>query len=247
VFGLQIQVNCCRQINTVQQNKFNSLQFQFVIPARGGSKRLKGKNLLPLNGKPLIAYSIETGMKFAGHGEVFVNTDDPEIARFASKLGARVVHRPAELATDLSTTVDVLRFQLEWFKKEQIACDAIVLLQPTNPFRKAALVSDCLSKFQSANRASLATFSPLIKKLGNISKSEFTPSNYVPGQRSQDLNPLYYENGMLYISKSDAIREGYVITADVLPVITNDIGSQVDIDELEDLWYAEFLISKNII
>ena len=219
------------------------MNFQIVIPARKNSKRLAGKNLRLLNGKPLVQYSIEIA-KQAFKNSVWVNSDDQDILDLSEKLEVNLLSRPKELATDKTPTIDVLKYQLEYFKNNNIACDAIILLQPTSPFRSLSLLQDCIKHFMNSRRDSLATFSVIKKKLDNVKKNKFTPLNYIPGSRSQDLDNLYYENGSIYISKCKSISNNEIITKDVYPYLTNELLFSIDIDTIEDLEYAEFLINK---
>ena len=88
----------------------------------------------------------------------------------------------------------------------------------------------------------MATFSISEKKLGKIERDFFKPTNYIPGQRSQDIQKLYFENGLLYITRCDNILKGKIITEDVYPIICNSIESTVDIDYLEDFVFAESIL-----
>ena len=218
------------------------MNYQIIIPARSNSKRLPGKNMKVLGDKPLIQYSIDFALKHFSGETIWVNSDDLQIIKFAKQKGIRTLLRPKELATDFSSTADVLKFQVNYFKEKNIACDAIILLQPTNPFREDDLLKEALSNFQKRERNSLATFSVSEKKLGKIENNSFIPTNYVPGQRSQDLEKSYFENGLLYITKCDSILEGKVITEDVYPIICDTLEATVDIDYSEDFIFAESLL-----
>ena len=219
--------------------------FKIIIPARANSKRLPGKNMKILGGKPLIQYSIDSALSSFSNKDIWVNSDDREILEFAKTKGIMTLLRPDELAADFSSTADVLKHHANYFKNNKIACDAIILLQPTNPFREDSLFKEALNYFKKSERNSLATFSVVEKKLGKIENVFFKPLNYVPGQRSQDLEKLYYENGLLYITKIDSILNGKVITDDVYPLICNTLESTVDIDYLNDFIFAEFILKLN--
>ena len=218
------------------------MDYRIVIPARGKSKRLPGKNMRLLGNKPLIQYSIDTALAKFQSDYIWVNSDDQEIIDYAKRAGVKHLLRPDNLATDLTPTVDVIKHQLEYFDETKVNCDAIILLQPTNPFRESHLLDSAISKFEQTNRKSLATFSYLEKKIGNIENDFFVPKNYLPGQRSQDLKNSYFENGQLYITKRESIKLGEIITEDVYPYISKDIEATVDIDYIEDFHYAEFLL-----
>lgn len=223
------------------------MHLKIVIPARAGSKRIPDKNIIKLGSKRLIEYSIETAKKIGSDIDVFINSDDDKIHQLARQHQVTFVERPKNLATDFSTTLDVLKFQLEWFDANDHPCDAIILFQPTNPFRPTSFINECISTFKTCGRKSLATFSALNKKFGTIENEFYSPENYVVGQRMQDLEPRYFENGMLYITTREAILQGRVITDDVYPIITNCIEAHVDIDEPEDLIFAEFLLKNKLV
>lgn len=218
------------------------MKYKVIIPARANSKRLPKKNMKILGDKPLIQYSIDFALNYFSKDAVWVNSDDDEVIEFAKEKGIKTLVRPDDLATDFTSTADVLKFQVNYFKEQNIVCDAIILLQPTNPFREEGLLKDAISKFEYSDRNSLATFSILEKKLGKIENMFFKPTNYTPGQRSQDLEKDYFENGLLYITKCNSIVEGKVITNDVYPLICDTLESTVDIDYLEDFVFAESLL-----
>lgn len=218
------------------------MNFKIVIPARANSKRLPGKNMKILGKKPLIEYSIDYALNYFNGEDIWVNSDDLQILQFADKKAVKILPRPINLATDLTATVDVLKFNVNYFIVNDIACDAIILLQPTNPFREPDLLEKALEVFEKSARNSLATFSILEKKIGNIENEVFTPRNYLPGQRSQDLEKSYFENGQLYITKCHSILKGKIITEDVYPFVCNNLEATVDIDNYNDFKLAELLL-----
>jgi CMP-N-acetylneuraminic acid synthetase len=218
------------------------MNYKVIIPARANSKRLPGKNMRVLGDKPLIQYSIDFALNHFSEEAIWVNSDDQKILKFAKQKGVNTLVRPDNLSTDFSTTVDVLKHQVNYFKKQNIICDAIILLQPTNPFREDDLLKNAIKKFEESGRSSLATFSISGKKIGKIEDGFFKPTNYVLGQRSQDLEKYYFENGLLYITKCDSILVGKIITDDVFSLICESLGSTVDIDNLEDFTFAESLL-----
>jgi CMP-N-acetylneuraminic acid synthetase len=220
--------------------------YQVVIPARGGSKRLKGKNIISLGGIPLIAHSILYAKKSLPALTIFVNTDDDEIAAVARSFGAEITVRPASLGLDTTSSVDVLQHQLKWFEQNQIPCDAMILLQATNPLRPDWLMEKAIKSFETANRKSLAAFSVLNRKYGQIDSDDFFyPENYQPGQRMQDLIPRYFESGLIYITQAKSIQEGQIITSDVFPLVVDHVYSTVDIDESQDLAYAAYILENH--
>lgn len=218
------------------------MNYQIIIPARGGSKRFPGKNLALLNNKPLIQHTIEYALNNGFKNKIWVNTDDKNIANFSNIEGVNITIRPDELGGDYVPTIEVLKYQLAFFKENNIHCDALILLQATNPLRPINLLKDAVLKYESSNRKSLATFSSLNKKFGTIKNDFFNPKNYMPGQRSQDLEKLFFENGLLYITSKESILNGNIITDDVCPMLVDDIEANIDIDESSDIILAEFII-----
>jgi N-acylneuraminate cytidylyltransferase len=220
------------------------LNYQVVIPARGGSKRFPGKNIHLLNGIPLIGHSILFALKSLPPENIWVNTDDNEIAAIASEYGVNISIRPDDLGSDTASTADVLYYQQSVFGLNQIACDAIILLQATNPLRPEGLLENAIDVFEKSKRNSLASFTILNRKYGKIKSDFYIPENYKPGQRMQDIEPDYYENGLIYIANKQSIQNKEIITTDVFPLIQNNIESTVDIDEPADLLFAEFILKN---
>lgn len=218
------------------------MNYQVIIPARGGSKRFPRKNVCLLKGIPLIAHSILFAKKHFTANNIWVNTDDQEIAAIAESYEVNVTIRPDELGSDTALTTDVLFYQNEYFKLNNIACNAMVLLQATNPLRPSNLIEVAIHHFEKNDRNSLASFSRLNKKIGKIKLNCFEPSNYKPGQRIQDIEPDYYENGMIYITNSKSIQQKEIITSDVFPLIIESVEAKVDIDEPQDILFAEFIM-----
>lgn len=213
-----------------------------IIPARGGSKRLPNKNILTLGGIPLIAHSILYAQKNSDIiDEIYVSTDDENIKKIALQYGAKVIDRPESLSGDLEPTVSAVRHVLETLDFE---VKNVVLLQPTNPLREEKLLENAFEVYQKGNYDSLFTVTRNHQKLGKIKGNTFVPFNYEIGQRSQDLEPLYFENGLLYIIKASLILENSIISETAHPYEVNHIFANVDIDTQEDLDYAEYLISK---
>ncbi|MDO9261742.1 MAG: acylneuraminate cytidylyltransferase family protein [Flavobacteriaceae bacterium] len=214
-----------------------------IIPARGGSKRLPNKNILLLNNIPLIAHSILYAQKNNSIiDEIYVSTDDAAIKKIALANGAKVIDRPKSLSGDDEPTVTALKHVLE-----SIAMDVenVILLQPTNPLRPENLLKEAFEIYQQKKCDSLFTVSKNHQKLGKIIDHQFIPFNYKIGQRSQDLEPLYFENGLLYMTKASFIKQNTIISENAFPLILNHIFDDVDIDTQEDLDYAQYLFDKH--
>lgn len=213
-----------------------------IIPARGGSKRLPNKNVLLLKGIPLIAHSI---MYAQANGNlidaIYVSTDNAIIKEIAIAYGAKVIDRPIEISGDLEPTISALQHVLKSIDDD---IESVILLQPTNPLRPKKLLVEAFEKFNSGALDSLFTVTQSHQKLGKIAGNRFHPFNYEIGQRSQDLEPLFYENGLLYITKATLISKGTIISENAFPLEVNHIFENVDIDTLEDLEYATYLIER---
>ena len=215
-----------------------------IIPARGGSKRVPNKNIFSLDGIPLIAHSIIYAQKNVTIIDaVFVSTDDEKIKEIAIRYGAKVINRPTELAGDLEPTVSALKHCLEIINNNEI--ENVILLQPTNPLRPKNLLLEGFKVYMEKNCDCLFTVTRNHQKFGKIINNEFIPFNYEIGQRSQDLEPIYFENGLLYISKVKAILEDTIIAKNAFPYEVNHVFSTVDIDTEEDFDYAEYLLKKS--
>ncbi len=215
-----------------------------IIPARGGSKRLPNKNILSLGGIPLIVHSILYAQKNSAIiDDIYVSTNDEAIKNVALQYGAKVIDRPENLSGDLEPTVTALKHVLETLEFE---VDNVILLQPTNPLREENLLMDAFRIYQKQNCESLFTVSRNDQKLGKIANDTFVPFNYEIGQRSQDLEPLYFENGLLYISKAKLILENMIISESAFPYKVDSIFGKLDIDLQDDFDYAEYLYHKLI-
>jgi N-acylneuraminate cytidylyltransferase len=210
-----------------------------IIPARANSKRFPGKNLAIFNGLPLLAHSIQYALSNKDLiDEVYVSTNDPKISEAAEKYGAEVVERPESLSGDFEPTVTALKHTLRALNDE---IRHVVLLQPTNPLRPQSLLNECFAAFKNGNYVSAMTVSRNYQKFGKIVNGNFMPFNYTFGQRSQDLDPLYFENGLLYITKAELILEEKIVGDKNLPFIVDHPFGNVDIDTQADLDYATYV------
>ena len=214
-----------------------------IIPARGESKRLPEKNLLLFDGIPLIAHSI---LYAQANSEiidaVYVSTDSKQIKKIALQYGAKVIDRPAELSGHLEPTVSALKHVLQNIE----AVDSVVVLQPTNPLRPANLLKEALENYSSSALDSLFTVTRNHQKFGKIMEGRYMPFNYKLGQRSQDLDPLYFENGLLYISKADLILRDIILSELAIPFIVEHPYANVDIDTQDDFDFAEYYLSRKL-
>ena len=215
-----------------------------IIPARGGSKRLPNKNILKLGGLPLLVHSIKYAQANSDIIDaVYVSTDDETIKNLAIEYGVQVIARTSSISGDLEPTITSLQHVLSVLGS---SIENVILLQPTNPLRPENLLKDCFEKFQFSTCDSLFTISTNHYKFGKIVTEKYIPFNYEIGQRSQDLDPLYFENGLLYITKASRIISGSIITENAIPYIVDHIFSKVDIDSQQDFDLAELLFLNSI-
>ncbi len=212
-----------------------------IIPARGHSKRLPHKNTKLLAGIPLLVHSIDYAKEHDFIDAIYVSTDNEDIKNIALEHGVFVIDRPQELSGDLEPTVTALKHVLESIDD---AIENVVLLQPTNPLRPKHLLTEAFQRYKGNAYDSLFTVSRNHQKLGTIEKGIFKPFNYSIGQRSQDLEPLYFENGLLYITKATHILNNQIITENAFPLIVDHPFVSIDIDTQEDFDLAEFMINK---
>ena len=211
-----------------------------IIPARGGSKRIPNKNITSFGDLPLLVHSINYAKANADIIDaIYVSTDSEAIKIIALEHGAKVIDRPETLSGDLEPTITAMKHALSVIEDE---IDTIVLLQPTNPLRPNKLLKDAYNTFVETNSESLFTVSRDDKKLGKIINNTYEPFNYNIGQRSQDLETLYYENGLLYITKSSLIQDDIIFNDTSFPFIVNHKFANVDIDTQDDLEYAEYIL-----
>ncbi|UUF14855.1 MULTISPECIES: cytidylyltransferase domain-containing protein [Flavobacterium] len=213
-----------------------------IIPARGGSKRIPEKNIQFLGELPLLAHSILYAQENSDIIEdIYVSTDDAEIKKIAMQFGAKVIDRPVSISGDLEPTVSAVKNVLESIESN---VENVVLLQVTNPLRPQNLLKEAFEKYQNDNLDSIFTVSRNHQKFGKIVNNKFQPFNYTIGQRSQDLEPLFFENGLLYITKASLIINDIIISENAFPFEVNHIFAQVDIDTPDDLDYARYLYQK---
>jgi len=215
-----------------------------IIPARGGSKRLPRKNILNLNGKPLIRWSIEAGLKSKYIDKVVVTSDDAEILGIAESSGVSVINRPVELASDTSTTFDAIKHTINNVNNYNY----IVLLQPTSPLRTAQHIDEAIEiLFERSADAVVSVcevdHSPLWSNTlpNNDNMSNFI-RNDVLNKRSQDLEVYYRLNGAIYICDVNRLlqEERFLLKENIF-AYKMDKSVSIDIDEEIDLKIAQAL------
>lgn len=220
-----------------------------IITARGGSKRIPGKNIKDFDGEPIINYSIKAALKSGVFDEVMVSTDSREIANIAIKAGANIpFFRSAETSGDFATTADVLIEVIDRYKETGKTFDKICCIYPTAPFitsEKLKQGYDLLIKNNASSVLPLVKFSYPPQRCHIIDQNGFAqykwPENY--SKRSQDLEPLYHDAGQFYFydTKEFIEKKGQNLER-VIPLILSDLEVQ-DIDSPEDWTAAELKYS----
>lgn len=232
----------------------NSKKHIAVIPARGGSKRLPGKNLLEIAGKPLIAWTIEAAIESELFERIIVSTDSKEIEKIAKSFGAEVPFlRPAELAGDQTTTIDVLMHLLANLSEdEQIPYTHLTLLQPTSPLRTSQNISEAISYLDDKNADAIISVcktehSPL---WSNTLPESLSLENFIPEKiqktPSQNLPKHYRLNGALYICEISRLLEerSLYLSTNCYAYIMSRKNS-IDIDDQIDFDLAEIYLSRS--
>lgn len=216
-----------------------------LITARGGSKRVPGKNSRLLGGVPLIAWSINATKGIAEICETLVTTDAEEIAAIARSFGALVPWlRPRELSTDTASSVDVCIHALDWYEDARGQVDGLLLLQPTSPFRSHESVRKGIGLFREYGREVVA-FSPAKSHPSwcfELRDGRMHPFMSDGGltRRSQDLPPAYVISGAFYLITPEVLRERRTFCdGDVVPLILDRPEETIDIDTEWDWMMAD--------
>ncbi|OCQ94469.1 acylneuraminate cytidylyltransferase [Nostoc sp. MBR 210] len=217
-----------------------------IIPARGGSKGVPGKNIRVIKGKHLIAYSIQDAQEAHLVDQVYVSTDDSEIASVSRNYGAEVIQRPIELATDTASSESALIHALTEIEKTGVNPDLVVFLQCTSPLRTGSDIDRAIEQLRSENADSLLSVSPTHRFLWHQVNGVAQSINYDYSQRPrrQDMNPQYMENGSIYIFKPWVLKELNNRLGGKISLFAMNEEQSHEIDSLDDFEYVEFLLSK---
>jgi CMP-N,N'-diacetyllegionaminic acid synthase len=220
-----------------------------LIIARGGSKRLPGKNIRQLGGKPLICWSIDVAKNTSEISDILVSTDDPAIAEVCKAAGAYVPWlRPAELATDIASPVDVALHALDWYEAEKGPVDGILLLQPTSPFRTQANLRRGIELFSKHEYQSVLGVSPTdTHPMWTLKMNGDYLAPYIQkhglNTRSQDLPSAYEVNGSFYLISPKELRAcRSFVSAKTVPLLIESPKESLDIDTEWDFRLAEFVL-----
>ena len=219
-----------------------------IIPARGGSKGLPGKNIKPLNGKPLIAYTIEEALKTKNITRVIVSTDDSEIAEVAKKYGAEIPFmRPKSLADDTAKSIDVYNYTIKRLEEEENSeINEVIILQPTSPLRTSQHIDEAIELYFTKKADSVVSYCqeehPVFwhKYINEEGKFEdIFEEDYLKNR--QEIRPTYFPNGAIYILKKEMLSKG-TYYSDKSYAYIMDSQFSVDIDTETEFNFVQFLM-----
>ncbi|PAW78505.1 MAG: hypothetical protein B9S32_06160 [Verrucomicrobia bacterium Tous-C9LFEB] len=218
-----------------------------IIPARGGSKRIRGKNVMSIGGAPLVAHSIRHCLAARQVDETYVTSDDEAILKLTAEMGATPVARPLELAGDTCTSESALIHVLDWRREQGLPDpDYLVFLQATSPVRRLDDIDRAIDTLRKQGADSL--FSATINKalIWASNDGQLTPINYNFHQRrrEQDMAIQYRENGSIYVLRPSVLRENNNRLGGKMTVYEMDTLSSFQIDEPIDVEICDFILRR---
>ena len=222
-----------------------------IIPARGGSTGIHMKNLIKLDKKPLLYYSVIASLNSKFVSKTVVSTDDKEIAKYAQSLGAEVVIRPKKISGNIVGLEPAIFHVLDYFKKyENFKPDVVVTLQNTSPFRNSVHIDKAYSLFKKDNFDSVISGFKSKFLLWEKKGKHVIPINYNPLKRPrrQEMQKYFIENGAIYITKYNQLKKFKSRVCGKVGVYEMSQKSSLEIDDLFDLYLAkQFLKSGELI
>mgnify|MGYP001345207931 CR=1 FL=1 len=219
-----------------------------IVPARGGSKRLPRKNLLPLAGKPMILWSLEAGIKSKYIDKIVVTSDDSDTIKISRKLDIHTIVRPKKLATDEATTYSAIKHVLENIDD---IFDLIILLQPTSPLRNETHIDKALEFLDQKKADAVISVCEMLHNplRANTLPEDKSMAGFLKkdrkGKRSQNLPKFFTVNGGIYICRKEnyLAEKTFLINKNIFAFLMDRVSS-VDIDEKEDFMIAETFMSN---
>lgn len=224
----------------------NAGRFLGIVPARGGSKGIPRKNLADLCGRPLIAWSLQTGKDLVHAGALercIVSTDDREIAEVCRGLGADVPYlRPSVFASDDSPAIDYVLHALDTLDPDGQEFDGVVLLQPTSPLRNVDAIAGALDEFTHSSRDSLISCyrddyvnDLVMYSLRSDGSLRPRRGDHASGVRRQEHGPVWIRNGALYATRSTFLREEKRLICESPLALEMPKSESIDVDTQDDL------------
>lgn len=224
-----------------------------IIPARGGSKGVPRKNIKLLAGKPLLAYTAESALQAKLLSKVILSTEDSEIAEVGKSLGLEVPFlRPPELALDTAPTLPVVIHAIDYLQKTGEEFDAICLLQPTNPLRRAEDIDKCIELLEKSGADSVISVMKVPHEYNpnwvywqkENGEMVLTTGENEPIPRRQDLPPAFHREGSIYLTKTEVLLNYGNLYGKTVRGYEIDSNNSVNIDTIEDWHSAESLFAK---
>jgi len=220
-----------------------------VIPARGGSKGLPGKNLRPIGGRPLLAYTADAALGSRVLTRTVVSTDDEAIAAAARSLGLEVpFRRPATLAADNTPMLPVLQHALGEVGAD--AFDAVVLLQPTSPLRRSGHIDEAVRLLESSGADSVVSVLEVPHQFSPVSVMRLDEGRlhaYIDGPtvtRRQDKPRVFARNGPAVLAVRAGVLAGGSLYGEDVRALVMSAADSVDIDSAADVEYAAYLLAR---
>ena len=230
------------------------MDFLGIIPARSGSKSIKNKNIVELNGKPLIYYTIQATKKSILKDNFIVSTDDNKIIEICKKFNVKHVHkRPKKYSSDKTTAIELLKYLSNNLEKKKFQFRNIVYLQPTSPFRNFTMINKAINTYKKSEKidslisvCEVESFHPARMKF--MDKNNILFDNYYTekkeGLNKQELKKMYIRNGAIYIFKKKNLEKETIKGKKSYGFLMSR-NQSVNIDSMDDLNYAKYLINKN--
>lgn len=225
-----------------------------IIPARGGSKGVPHKNIIPICGKPLIGYTIEPALEALKLGvidKLIVSTDDEEIATASKNLGAEVPFiRPDYLSSDTAKSVDVMIHAVDFYKEQGIDYDTVLLLQPTAPLRSVEDIVESLKLFEKQGTTSLIScykeeyISDAVTYYKDGDLAIALNPNHNKGIRRQEEKEKFVRNGAIYITTVKQMKDNHRVFDDVPALYVMPKERSVNIDTIDDVELLEWRLSR---
>lgn len=217
-----------------------------VIPARGGSKGIPKKNIYPLNGKPLLLYTIDSLQSSNIELFIAVSTDSDEIGNIAGKAGVYTIKRPPDISSDTAKTESALLHALDYLREEEGRIfDYVLTAQPTSPFRKSSTINKFVEQFlknKDQYDAQLTLHEDYTDFWIKNGKNEFERLYPHAPRRRQERKPLYAENSCLYITNAEILKKKNSIMGSKCAGFIIDAKEAIDINEIKDIELAEILL-----
>lgn len=230
---------------------YNGKKFLAIIPARSGSKGLKNKNIKEINGKPMIAYTIEAALQSGIFEDIVVSTDSKDYAQIAEKYGASVPFlRPENLATDKSSSTDVIIHMMKELEREGFTYDYFMLLQPTSPLRNSDDILNAVKLLFQKDANSIvsvseAEHSPLLMNTldETLCMDNFLSSDY--NKRRQELPTYYKLNGSIYLCNTKYFIQFKDFYKEKSFAYVMSQRNSVDVDSIIDFELAKVLLTSS--